>query len=123
MELSDKDVHCIARCFQTRIFSDDCTGCQYCKYALECAEETQKPYFLHVLPEKLREITGVVVHSWGKKEPGKEYLAGSWMSQYEEILNEFTNLSFAEQLDILSNKDILARIHSLSDQKRETVLE
>lgn len=61
-ELTEKDIHCIARIIQSSVFAHGWIfcGCQFCKYWEEC-EKTLKNGRLHydVIMKKLQQITGL----------------------------------------------------------------
>ncbi len=106
-ELTDKDLHCIARILQSQLLGDN-VQCMYCKYALECLEEyghTHKASFIKVW-KKLEELTGINIHLFNSKTKQKDILAGSWIEKCPSLLEQFTNMSFEEQQDSLRNLDI-----------------
>lgn len=61
--LSEKDLHCMARILQSYLYTnDDMFGCcRYCLYQDECNRKARegKTYFTEAVTEKLQEITGV----------------------------------------------------------------
>ena len=62
VELTEKDVACIARLLQGSIFEDSILyACQYCKYGKECLESHQKSQDMHVdtVRKKLQQLTGI----------------------------------------------------------------
>ena len=116
-QLTDKDLHCIARTVQTRVLTGDCVGCKYCKYAFECAEPVNgklRPYFLFGLSEKLETLTGVKVHFIDIRNASRHYTSGSWMEEYPEFKNTFINLPPDSQEGILANKGIFEYIRNPS---------
>ena len=58
MELSEKELHCVARLLQSAIYSDGLfRGCRFCKY--RCAKEKDLAPHFDILRQKLYEMTGV----------------------------------------------------------------
>ena len=63
MELSEKDMHCLARLLQGELYEDNklfcCRG--YCKYSGECVEDARnhKKFQYNILREHLEAVTGV----------------------------------------------------------------
>lgn len=62
-QLTEKDIHCMARIIQSSVFAEGWVfcGCQYCKYWEEECKKTLKTGKLHyyVIMEKLQQITGL----------------------------------------------------------------
>lgn len=121
MELTDKDIHCLARHLQgTFIDDEDFSPCHYCKYSISCAEHSANRfkdtgkvrvyYYADELIPKLESMTGLTVFRFRK--PSTDCLAGSWLEEYPDLMKLFTKLSFAERLDILRNEDILDYTHN-----------
>lgn len=76
-ELSEKDLHCIARILQGCIYTDGdmfhC--CKYCNYGRECTAEVKEKHTFHFdrVREKLQDITGVYL-SIGSYDIEKKFL-------------------------------------------------
>ena len=108
----DKVLHCIARMIQEGM-SEDTTKCLYCKHAPECRcefETTGNVLFIDILRE-LKEKTSVDI-TLEPETMQKNILHGSWLEDYPELLRQFTNMSFEEQLDNLRHPDILNHLHN-----------
>ncbi len=123
-ELTDKDLHCIARLFQHRIFSDKAKECLYCKYALECnerAEKERKWYWVHDLSEKLEKMTGVKMRLRYNRAH-KDVLAGSWLEAYPELLEAFGGMSVERQESALKKTEILAYARNPNPDLLETII-
>lgn len=64
MELTEKDIYCIARIIQSSVFTGGWIfyGCQYCRYKNECEKsfenENGKMHY-DVIMNKLQQITGL----------------------------------------------------------------
>lgn len=108
IQLTDKDLHCIARLLQSEYVGDG-VQCLYCKYAFQCREKfftTHKPPYQEVF-KKLKRKTGVDIFLVNPETMQKDILDGSWIEKCSELLQKFTSISFEEQQDILLNPDIL----------------
>ena len=107
MELTEKEMHCIARLIQSGAVEDD-VKCLYCRYAFECSEEylQDKKLLFTSLIKKIEQGTGVNIFV-DSETVHKEILAGSWIESRPELLERFTSMTFEEQLDSLKNPDIL----------------
>lgn len=108
VQLTEKDLHCIARLLQSKCVGDS-VQCLYCKYAFQCRE---KFFAAHEVPyrevlKKLKNKTGVDVFLANPRTMQKDILDGSWIEKCPELLQKFTSISFEEQQDILLNPDIL----------------
>lgn len=107
-QLTDKDLHCIARLLQSEYVGDG-VQCLYCKYAFQCRETfftTHEVPYQEVL-KKLKSKTGVDISLVNPRTIQKDILDGSWIEKCSELLKKFTSSSFEEQQDILLNPDIL----------------
>lgn len=107
-QLTEKDLHCMARALQSENLGND-IKCLYCKYAFQCCEEfdaTKKAPFLGMW-DRLGKITGVKIRLCDPEDSPGDLLAGSWIESCPELSEQFTGLSFEEQLDILHSPDIL----------------
>lgn len=111
-KISDKTLHCLAR-----IIQDESNGtnakCLYCKYAVECSEEwekTKKVFFMELLQE-LETSTSVNILA-NPKAGTVDFIEGSWMEKYPDVLEMLTSKSFEEQQDILMDPDILQYLDS-----------
>lgn len=108
IEADEKAMHCIARMMQEMAL-DSSVKCLYCKFAFECAKEfgeTGDIYFRKLMDE-LQEKTSVnLCPNPGTQQ--QELLRGSWIESRPELLKKFTNMSVEEQLDTLTNQDILS---------------
>ena len=117
IELTDKDLHCIARRLQFEFFpeEDETAGkeCSYCKYALECKEDirkTGKPHWLKGLPEKLEKMTGVKVHFFERDRANEHLLHGSWAEGYPDLLEKLKGMTLSEQGELLSGEKSFGRM-------------
>ena len=114
-ELTDKDLHCIARTQQSEQLGKN-IQCMYCKYAVQCLQEynhTNKVPFVDVW-KKIENLTGVNICLNNPETRQIDILAGSWIENCPELLKQFTNMSFEEQQDILQSQDILQYVDSHS---------
>ena len=114
-ELTDKELHCMARAQQSELLGKN-VQCMYCKYAIQCLKEyksTNKAPFVKVW-KKLEGLTGVKICLHNPETQQKDILVGSWIENCPELLEQFTNISFEEQQDILQSPDILQYMDSRS---------
>ncbi len=107
MELTEKELHCLARIIQSEESAYD-AKCLYCKYAFKCKEEfsqSKKAPFMPAL-KKIEQITGVNIFM-SPETRQKEMLSGSWIENYPDLLERFMGMSSEEQLGLLRSPDIL----------------
>lgn len=118
-QLTDQDLHCIARHLQNTFVERD-SECRYCKYAFLCSEKMHNikefPFFKTV--RKVEEITGVKIRVHDFASWHKNILAGSWIERCPELLEKFSNLSLKEQEKILSSPDIFSYKDACSVDKQ-----
>ncbi len=114
MELTEKELHCLARIIQAEESSYD-AKCLYCKYAFECKREFERNGKVPFKPilKKIEQITGVNIFMSSETRT-KEILSGSWIEDYPDLLECFRGMSsFEEQLEMLKSSDILKYEHQM----------
>lgn len=107
IELTEKDLHCLARIIQSEELAYD-TKCLYCRYAFECKEYVMQNKKLPYMPvlKKIEHITGVNIFM-NQETMQKEILAGSWIENCPELLKRFNGMSIHEQVVFLKSHDCL----------------
>lgn len=95
--LTDKDLHCVSRLIQSAMFAENGNtlyGCRYCKYGLECKDNTLKREELYDtrLRKKLQELTGVDLSSYQPEDLEKKFYPASFQDlypkEYAQLLQE-----------------------------------
>lgn len=117
-QLTDRDLHCIARHLQNMHIKRD-VECRYCKYAFQCSEKIRDfsgfPFI--ETAKKVKEITGVNIRMYDTESWHKDILAGSWIEECPELLKQFSNISLEEQGKILNSPDIFRYKDRCSTEK------
>lgn len=126
-QLTDKDLHCIARMLQSAwdapdeaefneegISSSRCFyGCMYCKYSHDC-NTGAKMHFGKAFG-KLENLTGVIVHSYREQPVERTFLPASVFLEHPEEIKWLEDAHPSEYKGFRSYLEILLKNQSSSD--------